>query len=58
LGQLGRSILIYSDATPSSIGVHVASRPPQQIYHPFSDEVPIATAEIAAALFALIWVGS
>jgi ribonuclease HI len=28
------------------------------MYQPFSDEVPIATAEITAALFALIWVGS
>jgi ribonuclease HI len=36
----------------------VASRPPQQIHQAFSEAIPIAQAEIAAALFALIWVGS
>jgi ribonuclease HI len=53
-----RSILVYTDATPQSFGVHVASTPPQQVYQPFSDRIPIAEAEIAAALFALNWVGS
>jgi ribonuclease HI len=49
---------VYVDATPSSIGVHVASTPPQRIYQPFTDVLPIAVAEVAAALFALIWIGS
>jgi hypothetical protein len=55
MGTPARSILVYTDATPQSFGVHVASTPPQQ---PFSDRIPIAEAEIAAALFALNWVGS
>jgi hypothetical protein len=58
LGQQRRSILLYTDATPVSIGVHVASQPPQQIYQPFTDDQPISVAEIAASLFALIWIGS
>jgi ribonuclease HI len=58
MGIVARSILVYTDATPSSFGVHVASQPPQQVYQPFQDQVPIAAAEIAAALFALNWVGS
>jgi hypothetical protein len=58
MGIQRRSILLYVDATPSSIGVYVASCPPQRIYQPFTDQLPIAAAELAAALFALIWVGS
>jgi hypothetical protein len=53
-----RSILIYTDTTLWSFGVHVASSPPQQVYQAFTDQIPIAAAEIAAALFALNWVGS
>jgi hypothetical protein len=41
-----------------SFGVHVASTPPQQVYQEFYDDIPIAQAEIAAALFALVWVGA
>jgi hypothetical protein len=58
MGILSRSILIYTDATPWSFGVHVASTPPQQVFQAFTDQIPIAAAEIAAALFALNWVGS
>jgi hypothetical protein len=58
MGTQRRSILVYVDATPSSIGIHVASNPPQQIFQPFSDQQPIAVAEIAAALFALVWIGA
>jgi hypothetical protein len=58
MGTQRRSLLIYVDATPASIGVYVASQPPQAVYQPFTDTVPIAVAEIAAALFALIWCGS
>jgi hypothetical protein len=58
MGTITRSILLYTDATPSSFGVHVASHPPQQVYQRFTDEIPIARAELAAALFALNWVGS
>jgi ribonuclease HI len=58
MGIQRRSILVYTDATPSSIGIHVASQPPQQIFQPFLDEQPIEVAEIAAALFALIWIGA
>jgi hypothetical protein len=58
MGIQRRSILIYVDATPSSIGVYVSSTPPQRIYQPFTDVLPIAVAEVAAALFALIWSGS
>jgi hypothetical protein len=52
-----RSLLVYTDATPTSIGVHLDARPPQQVFQPFQDEQPIAVAEMAAALFALIWLG-
>jgi hypothetical protein len=55
---VSRSILIYVDATPSSFGVHVATSPLQQVFQQFTDRIPIARAEIAAALFALNWVGS
>jgi hypothetical protein len=58
MGTIRRSILIYTDATQTSFGVHVATTPPQQIYQQFTDAIPIAQAEIAASLFALIWVGS
>jgi hypothetical protein len=58
MGTIARSILIYTDATPSSFGVHVASHLPQQVYQRFTDSIPIARAEIAAALFALNWVVS
>jgi hypothetical protein len=59
MGTIRRSILLYTDATPTSFGVHVASRPPQKVYQTFSEAIPIAQAEIiTAALFALIWVGS
>jgi ribonuclease HI len=58
MGTQRRSILLYVDATPTSIGVYVASRPPQRIHQAFTDQLPIAAAELAAALFALIWVGS
>jgi ribonuclease HI len=52
-----RSLLVYTYATPTSLGVYVNTQPPQTIYQPFTDEQPIAVAEIAAALFALIWIG-
>jgi ribonuclease HI len=32
--------------------------PPQQVHQEFSNRIPIARAEIAAALFALNWIGS
>jgi hypothetical protein len=56
MGISARSILLYTDATPWSFGVHVASSPPQQIHQAFTDQIPIAAAEIAAALFSLNWV--
>jgi hypothetical protein len=52
-----RSLLVYTDATPTSIGVYLDTRPPQQVFQPFQDAQPIAVAEMAAALFALIWIG-
>jgi hypothetical protein len=58
LGTQRRSLLLYVDATPTSIGVYVDSRPPQIIHQEFTDSIPIAAAEIATALFALIWCGS
>jgi hypothetical protein len=58
LGIQARSLLDYVDATPSSFGVYVQSTPPQTIYQPFTDEIPIAVAELAAALFTLVWCGS
>jgi ribonuclease HI len=58
MGTIARSILVYTDATPTSFGVYVASHPPQEVYQRFTDSIPIARAEIAAALFALNWVGS
>jgi len=58
MGIIRRSILIYTDATPTSFGVHVATTPPQQIHQQFTNRIPIARAEIAAALFALNWAGS
>jgi ribonuclease HI len=58
MGTIARSILVYTDATPTSFGAHVASHPPQQIHQRFTDSIPIARAEIAAALFALNWIRS
>jgi ribonuclease HI len=58
MGIRQRSLMVYVDATPSSIGGYVVSQPPQRIYQPFTDEVPIAVAELAAAIFTLIWCGS
>jgi hypothetical protein len=52
-----RSLLVYTDATPTSLGVYINTQPPQTIYQPFTNEQSIAVAEIAAALFALIWIG-
>jgi hypothetical protein len=52
-----RSLLVYTDATPTSIGVYLNTHPPQRIFQPFTDAQPIAVAEMAAALFALIWLG-
>jgi ribonuclease HI len=57
MGIQRRSLLIYVDTSPASIGVYVASQPPQMVYQSFTDTVAIAVAEIAAALFALIWCG-
>jgi hypothetical protein len=52
-----RSLLVYTDATPTSIGVHLDTRPPQQVFQQFRDAQPIAVAEILSALFALICIG-
>jgi hypothetical protein len=56
MGTIRISVLIYTDATPTSLGVYVNSTPPQQIHQAFSEAIPIAQAEIA--LFALTWVGA
>jgi hypothetical protein len=48
------STLVYSDATPSIIGVYWPGPPPRYLYRDYLDERPIAFAEIAAALVALI----
>jgi hypothetical protein len=53
-----RSVPVYTDATPTSFGVHVATVPLQQIFQQFTNRIPIARAEIAAALFALNWIGA
>jgi len=58
LGIRARSLMVYVDATPSSFGVYVASRPPQRIYQPFTDQVPIAVAEMTTAILTLIWCGA
>jgi hypothetical protein len=58
LGIRARSLLVYVDTTPSSFGVYVASRPPQRIYQPFTDQVPIAVAEMTTAILTLIWCGA
>jgi hypothetical protein len=49
-----RSTLVYADATPSTIGVYWPGPPPRYVYRQYSDARPIAFAEIAAALVALI----
>jgi hypothetical protein len=48
------STLIYADATPTTIGVYWPGPPPRYLYRQYSDVRPIAFAEIAAALVALI----
>jgi hypothetical protein len=48
------STLVYSDATPSTIGVFWPGPPPRYLYRDYLDQRPIAFAEIAAALVALI----
>jgi hypothetical protein len=48
------SVLVYSDATPTTIGVYRPGPPPQYLYRHYMDSRPIAFAEIEAALVALI----
>jgi hypothetical protein len=48
------SVIVYSDATPSTIGVFWPGPPARFTYRDYIDERPIAFAEVAAALVALI----
>jgi hypothetical protein len=49
-----RSLQFYTDATPDALGIRILSTPPRDIYQPLDPPLPIAEAEIAAALQALL----
>jgi hypothetical protein len=49
-----RSLQVHTDATPDALGIYILSAPPRLIHQPLQPPLPIAEAEIAAALHALI----
>jgi hypothetical protein len=48
------SVMVYADATPTTIGVYWPGPPARYLYKSYEDTKPIAYAEMAAALVALI----
>jgi hypothetical protein len=50
-----RSMQLYIDATPTSVRIHLHVTPLRQLYETFREALPIAEAEMAAALYGLLW---
>jgi hypothetical protein len=48
------SVMVYSDATPSAIGIYWPAPPAEHQYRQYEDYKPIVFAETATALVALI----